>query len=361
MAFLETPRFPESISVGATGGANFKTDIVTVSSGFEQRNVTWAEARASYDVSHSVKENEDLYAIIKFFRAVKGRAHGFRFKDWADYQCDTTEGILEEGVGTGKPSYQLVKKYAAGALYDVRDIRKPVAGTVKVYRNSILQTLTTNYTIDTTTGIITFVADATSSVDSNNVKTITAITNANPAVVTTSVAHGFVTGDKVKITSVSGMTQVNNLYFTVTVINTTQFSLGVDSSAYGTYTSGGTVTKFGITQTNPVRVNDTAHGFSNGDIIYINGALGMTQVNGKAFTVTNATTDYFELSGIDGTGYSAYISSASVYQYPQPTDILTWEGEFDVPVRFDTDKIEVELISSNLQGWSSIPIIEIRT
>jgi len=73
---------------------------------------------------------------------------------------------------------------------------------------------------------------------------ITAVTKANPCHVTAA-GHGLTTGGRVWITSVAGMTQINNLQFVVTVDSVDIFSLDdIDSSAYTTYTSGGTVTEF---------------------------------------------------------------------------------------------------------------------
>lgn len=74
--------------------------------------------------------------------------------------------------------------------------------------------------------------------------TITGITNANPAVVTAP-SHGLTAGQQVWITGVGGMTQVNDIVFTVgTVINANQFQLsGINSTAYGAYTSGGVFAK----------------------------------------------------------------------------------------------------------------------
>lgn len=70
---------------------------------------------------------------------------------------------------------------------------------------------------------------------------ITGITQANPAVVTAN-SHGLANGDRVWIVSVGGMHQVNNRHFTVAGATANTFELsGVDSTAYGTYTSGGTV------------------------------------------------------------------------------------------------------------------------
>jgi hypothetical protein len=66
------------------------------------------------------------------------------------------------------------------------------------------------------------------------VRTITGITAANPGVVTTSTAHNFVTGQKVRlrVNANFGMTQANNLVVTVTSLTATTFSIGVDTSAF---------------------------------------------------------------------------------------------------------------------------------
>lgn len=151
MAFIET-QFPADISYGSSGGPEYATDVVASSSGYEQRNVSWSEARAKYNVAHGVKTKAQLDALIAFFRARKGRAHGFRFKDWTDYQATETLGT---GDGT-RTQFQLIKNYVSGAVTETRTIKKPVAGTVQVYKNAVLQT--SGISVDTTTGIVTFAA-----------------------------------------------------------------------------------------------------------------------------------------------------------------------------------------------------------
>lgn len=70
---------------------------------------------------------------------------------------------------------------------------------------------------------------------------ITGATQANPCVITAN-SHGLVSGDEVYISGVGGMTQLNGGYYTVTYIGANTFSLdGVNSTAYGAYTSGGTI------------------------------------------------------------------------------------------------------------------------
>ena len=72
---------------------------------------------------------------------------------------------------------------------------------------------------------------------------ITAITKANPGVVTTSAAHGYANNDKVYINNVTGMAEINNQVYTVTVIDATRFSIGSSTAAYGTYVGGGVAWK----------------------------------------------------------------------------------------------------------------------
>jgi len=75
---------------------------------------------------------------------------------------------------------------------------------------------------------------------------ISSITQANPAVVTTSTDHGLVTGDEIRITGVIGMTQVNDREFVITVVDADEFSLnGEDSTGHAAYVFGGVVSLMG--------------------------------------------------------------------------------------------------------------------
>ena len=72
---------------------------------------------------------------------------------------------------------------------------------------------------------------------------ITGITNATLGVVTTNLTHGLVTGQSdVYITGAVGMTGANGGPYTVTVLTSTTFTFGVDTSGFGAYTGGGVVT-----------------------------------------------------------------------------------------------------------------------
>jgi hypothetical protein len=78
---------------------------------------------------------------------------------------------------------------------------------------------------------------------------ITAATAASPVSIT-SATHGLSTGDKVYISGVVGMTDLNNQEFEITVVDANTFTLdGIDGSAYTAWSSGGTWRKFSEVQT----------------------------------------------------------------------------------------------------------------
>jgi len=150
MTFHEV-RFPDDIAYGATGGPAYSTSVVATASGYEQRNMNWSAARGAWDVSSGLKKPSQLDLLIAFFRARKGKAYGFRFKDWTDYKA--TDQLLGTGNGANKV-FQLVKIYASGAGSETRTITKPVLGTVKPYLAGVLQA--SGWSINTATGVLTF-------------------------------------------------------------------------------------------------------------------------------------------------------------------------------------------------------------
>ena len=65
-------------------------------------------------------------------------------------------------------------------------------------------------------------------------------------------------------------------------------------------------------QTNPVTITSAAHGFSDGDEVFISGVLGMVELNNQFFKVSGVTANSFNLAIIDGTNFSAYVSGGTV-------------------------------------------------
>lgn len=166
MSFIENPRFPIDIAYGSAGGPGFSTSVVVLESGFENRNQNWQEARHRYDVAGALRKPAQLGRLVAFFRMVKGRAHGFRFRDWADYGVWNGSppagywGVDGSGVlvSLGSDQWQFYKRYTNESGDHDRIIQKPVSGKTTVYAaGDVVLVPGSDYTIDTTTGIITMI------------------------------------------------------------------------------------------------------------------------------------------------------------------------------------------------------------
>lgn len=278
--FIEYPRFPEDMSFFATGGPEYSTTVIQLNSGFEQRNVNWTQSRAKYQISSALRTITNEYPIsetIAFFRAVKGRAYGFRFKDFQDYKTSKTNGLLDNGFYiANKKTYQLNKKYIAGLNYDIKNIKKPVDGTINIYVNNILKTENVNYTIDYSTGIVTFNPNSSILINSISI-------GSNPIIVTAT-NHNLSDGDTIFLTDLF-TSPLNNTYQVITLIDATSFSINTQNSTL--------------------------------------------------------------------------IGYGSVKVFNQDNDQLNWEGEYDIPCRFDMDNI-VYSNDGGLINLNNISIVEIR-
>lgn len=302
MAFLETPRLSVKVSLGATGGPGFSTDVITTRAGYESRNSNLSQARHRYEIGLTIRPKSEFDLIRDHFMAVGGRRDGFRFKDFADYQITVANGVLQglhgttqvgtAGTGYGTPVTQLRKKYTAGALSYYRDIRKPVVGSLIARRGGVAMTAGVGagqYAIDTTTGLLTMVADQSKSISSHT----------------------------------PGATHVFTL-----------------ASAFSpNLLVGGRIYVTGVTGTAATLLNGLSH--------------AVTIVSTAVITTSTVTT------GLTASGGTAYF-------YPQPTETFDFSCEFDVPVRFDVDTFDAVIVDKQKGGellleLPSVPLIEIKT
>ncbi len=86
----------------------------------------------------------------------------------------------------------------------------------------------------------------------------------------------------------------------------------------------------GATAANPVVVTAGSHGYSNGDRVFITEVTGMTELNNREFTVANKTTNTFELSGIDGSAFTAYSSGGKSGKIVEVTTTYTTAQVFEI-------------------------------
>lgn len=163
MSFHDT-RFPIDIALGASGGPNWATDIVTLASGKEERNSRWANARRKFNAGYGVKSLADMELVLIFFQERRGRFHSFRWRDPFDFSSAATGVEISPldcpiGIGNGSETVvQLSKTYGGSFDPHTRPITKPVVGTVRVSVGGSELTQGADFSVDATTGLVTLSA-----------------------------------------------------------------------------------------------------------------------------------------------------------------------------------------------------------
>lgn len=160
--------FPVVISYNSEGGPNYRVTIDEMDNGKEQRLARWPVGRHSYDAKGGVKTKTQYADVLDLFHVAGGPEDYFRWKDYGDFQtaatvthtdCELVDANGAPAVGDGSTTvFYLAKKYTFGGTSKYRPITLPVAETVKIGVGGSLQTVTTHYTLDDTTGAVTFVS-----------------------------------------------------------------------------------------------------------------------------------------------------------------------------------------------------------
>lgn len=153
---------PEDVSIGASEVDDWNTQSNVLPNGKQTRIARQSRPISKMTINYETQTEAQHIALRNFKLSVQGSAIAFLAKFWGDYKSDTAAPGQDCSPATGDAAnlaFQLQKTYTApsGGTARVRTITKPKSGTVSVYVNGVLQTLTTHYTIDHTTGIITFV------------------------------------------------------------------------------------------------------------------------------------------------------------------------------------------------------------
>jgi uncharacterized protein (TIGR02217 family) len=156
MSFHNT-RFPTAISRAAHGGPERRTDVVVLGSGAEERNARWA-IRAAPLTPAGVKSLNDLYAVIAFRERRAACTASLAIPDWK--RPPRTHHRPDQCWRRRRHHrpFQLAKTYGSAFNPWTRDIEKPVAGTILVAVDGVVQTPAVAYTADPATGLVFFLA-----------------------------------------------------------------------------------------------------------------------------------------------------------------------------------------------------------
>jgi len=157
-------RFPLDIALKSRGGPQRRTDVVVLGSGREARNARWSRSRRRFDAGYGVKDLASLAAVVAFFEERRGKLYGFRFRDRGDFKscaASATPAPSDQQIGVGdgvQRVFRLQKTYGASFAPYVREIAKPVLGSVRVGVGGVEKSALVDFDVDATTGVVTFKA-----------------------------------------------------------------------------------------------------------------------------------------------------------------------------------------------------------
>lgn len=145
MAF-DIIRLPVDIEQGSQFGPAFSTEVLQLSSGKEKRNQNRVRQLCAGDVGYGIMDKDDYIVVRTFFYGRRGRARGFLFKDWSDFQSN---GIIVLGVGNGSiKDFLLFNVYDDGVNAYTRPITRPVVDSTFLLLNNSVP-VTSGFTVDT--------------------------------------------------------------------------------------------------------------------------------------------------------------------------------------------------------------------
>lgn len=145
---FEEIRLDVGYDFGASGGPSFNTIVVEVVSGHKTKNIGWGgEEKGFWQLGERNMIKSKAQYLSTFFRARRGMAVGFRYKDWADFNVD--ESIT---LSAGQAEVEVIKNYTSGTETYTRRLKKPVSVGFEMTLNG---STCVDCSLDDTSGIIT--------------------------------------------------------------------------------------------------------------------------------------------------------------------------------------------------------------
>lgn len=137
-------RFPIALALDASGGPEWRNEVIGLLSGREKRNARQSVSRRRYDVGTGLRSLDDMHALVAFFEARRGNLHAFRLQDpfdWKSCAIGVGPAATDQPLGTGDGSnrrFALTKTYGAGGDAYVRPIRLPQTDLLNVAVNGVV-------------------------------------------------------------------------------------------------------------------------------------------------------------------------------------------------------------------------------
>jgi hypothetical protein len=236
--------------------------------------------------AHPHSDGDDVYVsgVVgmtelngRTMRVANKAANTFELTDFDGNNIDSTGYTAYSSAGTSQVVFELTTTYTAAQVFELKFVQSADVMTISHPSHAPAELTRTGHDVWTLTDIV-FQPQQT-----------------------------FPTG----LLSSANTTGAETAVYVVTAVNR-------DNAEESLRAVGTAVTISGATQADPCVLTVTGHPFADGDEIHVDSVVGMTELNGERFRVSNQATNTIELQGldktdIDSTGYTAYSSAGSAY------------------------------------------------
>jgi hypothetical protein len=189
----------------------------------------------------------------------------------------------------------------------------------------------------------------TSTLAGSQTGTISGISNASAAVVTTLLPHGLTTGNSVTISGVLGMIGANGTW-TITVLSTTTFSISYNSTSAPTYGGGGVLAS--NTRTRYITITDYPNTYLVPFVVPIvqNVTIGLVWNTTSTNSVSSAT-----MASLGSNALAAYINSIPV---GAPINLFELQNAFQIATAsvLPTQLLTRMIFTVTINGVSAAPL-----
>lgn len=323
-------RLPEWIEAGSKGGPEFNTTVIEMTSGREQRNKRWALPRASYDISYGISDQDDYLTVLRFFYGRRGRAFGFRFKDWSDYSA------TGESIGTGTA-------VAIAATASLTIATNPLNTNTVTIDGQV-------YTLVTSDADVAYKVKIGADVAATRANLIAAINASGVAGITT---YGVGTLIHPTVAASAGGTGV--MIATARTAGTGGNSIAVSETLDGSWNHA--------TLTGGLAAGTTGSGTAAFQLIRTYDDTILPYVRRITKPITATIVIYDNASVVSAANYDVGATGIITFHtgfVPLVGHLITADFEFDVPARFDTDKMDVTLDWVDAGTIDAIVVRELR-
>ena len=303
-------RLPEDIEYGASGGPGFKTIIFTGTGGEEARGGNWDQQRAEYEVAEETKELADFLTLQDFFHARWGKAFGFRFKDWSDFRTVMLEEVAGTFITKGRCTFESTAAVVdANATFITDGVTTDDFIKIRPGSNEPGGEEWTDITTVAAEGVLLVPTLDDTIFPGDEFRIYTERPDRAIAFGKSDVPENVQNGSNVTFHLTKAYTSSNSHIRRIRkpIFKTVRFWID---------TGGG-----------PTEFTRVTSGLGSGEFLL------------------DDTTGIITLDSGDA---------------PASDDDLTWEGEFDVPVRFTSDMMNFKFENAGIFSWTKIGLVEIR-